>query len=111
MAIDITSISRIESAHFKVALDTDELQMLEPYIPENLLYEFNHLGQRGDKIDFPEFSLGTLFTAYDKAKQDLKNISITKVERGFHVRNSRKRKNATTKSQSRKLNVFFTLRT
>ncbi|MEQ3513310.1 hypothetical protein ABMY35_08235 [Pseudoalteromonas sp. BZB3] len=80
MAIDITSISRIESAHFKVALDTDELQMLEPYIPENLLYEFNHLGQRGDKIDFPEFSLGTLFTAYDKAKQDLKNISITKTK-------------------------------
>lgn len=80
VAIEITSISRIESDHFKVALDTDELQMLEPYIPENLLYEFNHLGQRGDKIDFPEFSLGTLFTAYDKAKQDLKNISITKTK-------------------------------
>lgn len=80
VAIEITAISRIESDHFKVALDTDELQMLEPYIPENLLYEFNHLGQRGDKIDFPEFSLGTLFTAYDKAKQDLKNISITKTK-------------------------------
>ena len=80
VAIEITSISRIESDHFKVALDTDELQMLEPYIPENLLYEFNHLGQRGDKIDFPEFSLVTLFTAYDKAKQDLKNISITKTK-------------------------------
>lgn len=80
VAIEITSISRIESDHFKVALDTDELQMLEPYIPENLLYEFNHLGQRGDKIDFPEFSLGALFTAYDKAKQDLKNISITKTK-------------------------------
>ncbi len=80
VAIEVTSISRIESDHFKVALDTDELQMLEPYIPENLLYEFNHLGQRGDKIDFPEFSLATLFTAYDKAKQDLKNISITKTK-------------------------------
>jgi len=80
VAIEITSISRIGSDHFKVALDTDELQMLEPYIPENLLYEFNHLGQRGDKIDFPEFTLGTLFTAYDKAKQDLKNISITKTK-------------------------------
>lgn len=80
VAIEITAISRIESDHFKVALDTDELQMLEPYIPENLLYEFNHLGQRGDKIDFPEFSLGTLLTAYDKAKQDLKNISITKTK-------------------------------
>ncbi|TLX47501.1 hypothetical protein C1E24_09150 [Pseudoalteromonas phenolica] len=80
VAIEVTSISRIESDHFKVALDTDELQMLEPYITENLLYEFNHLGQRGDKIDFPEFSLATLFTAYDKAKQDLKNISITKTK-------------------------------
>lgn len=55
--IEIASISREESANYMVPLDTDELQLLEPYIPEALLYEFNHLGQRGDKIEYPELSM------------------------------------------------------
>ncbi|MDK2593935.1 hypothetical protein [Pseudoalteromonas obscura] len=78
VVIEVASINRNDSPQFKVSLDTDELALLEPYIPESQLYEYNRLGERGDKIDYPEFSIGTLFSAYDKAKQDLKNIANTK---------------------------------
>jgi len=76
--IEIASISRIKSPSFKVPLETDELVLLEPYISDEFLYEYNALGERGDRIDYPIFTMETLNQAYDKAKQDLKNISITK---------------------------------
>lgn len=76
--IEIASISRIKSSFFMVPLETDELVLLEPYIADEFLYEYNALGDRGDRIDYPVFSMPTLTLAYDKAKQDLKNISITK---------------------------------
>ncbi|KZN47399.1 hypothetical protein [Pseudoalteromonas luteoviolacea] len=78
VVIEIASINRDESSRFRVPLDTDELALLEPYIPDELLYEYNKLGQRGDKIDYPEFTLNTVFSAYEKAKQDLKNMAVTK---------------------------------
>lgn len=83
--IEVASISREKSSDFMVQLDTDELLLLAPYIPEALLYEYNHLGQRGDKIEYPEFSMHTLFLAYEKAKQDLKNIAITKANLQRHI--------------------------
>lgn len=76
--IEIASISRIKSPNFKVPLETDELMLLEPYISDEFLYEYNAIGERGDKIDYPVFSMEILTLAYDKAKQELKNISITK---------------------------------
>lgn len=76
--IEIASIGRVESDSFMVFLETAELLLLEPYIPELLLYEYDSLGVRGDKIDYPSFSMDTLFSAYEKAKRDLKNISTTK---------------------------------
>ncbi|KZN43572.1 hypothetical protein [Pseudoalteromonas luteoviolacea] len=78
VVIELASINRNESSHFTVPLDTDELALLEPYIPSDSLYEFNRQGVRGDKIDYPEFTLNTLFEAYEKAKQDLKNMALTK---------------------------------
>ena len=78
VSIELSSISRIESPNFTVALDTDELFLLVPYIADENLYEYNHQGVRGDKIDYPTFSMDILDQAYDKAKQDLKNISVTK---------------------------------
>jgi hypothetical protein len=76
--IEIAAISRIESTQYKVLLDTDELMLLAPYIPESLLFEFDNTGGKGDRIDYPTFTLAVLIGAYDKAKQDLKNISVTK---------------------------------
>ncbi|KZN28461.1 hypothetical protein N480_10225 [Pseudoalteromonas luteoviolacea S2607] len=78
VVIEIASINRNDSSRFRVPLDTDELALLEPYVPEELLYEYNKLGQQGDKIDYPEFTLKTVFSAYEKAKQDLKNMAVTK---------------------------------
>ncbi|MBQ4811033.1 hypothetical protein A7985_00800 [Pseudoalteromonas luteoviolacea] len=78
VVIEIASINRNESTRFKVPLDTDELVLLEPYISDELLYEYNKLGQQGDKIDYPEFTLNTVYNAYEKAKQDLKNMAVTK---------------------------------
>ncbi|MCF2857245.1 hypothetical protein L1286_07180 [Pseudoalteromonas sp. SMS1] len=78
VVIELASISRNESSRFTVPLDTDELALLEPYIPEEQLYEYNLQGRRGDKIDYPEFTLSTLFSAHEKAKQDLKNMALTK---------------------------------
>ncbi|KZN53643.1 hypothetical protein [Pseudoalteromonas luteoviolacea] len=78
VVIELASINRNESSHFTVPLDTDELALLEPYIPSESLYEFNRQGVRGDKIDYPEFTLNILFEAYEKAKQDLKNMALTK---------------------------------
>ena len=76
--IEVAAIRRIESNNYKVPLDTEELTFLKPYIPESLLYEYDSVGVKGDRIDYPTFTLTVLFNAYDKAKQDLKNISITK---------------------------------
>lgn len=76
--IEIAAISRIESTQYKVPLDTDELMLLAPYIPESLLFEYDNVGGKGDRIDYPTFPLAVLSSAYEKAKQDLKNISITK---------------------------------
>ncbi|KZN68738.1 hypothetical protein [Pseudoalteromonas luteoviolacea] len=78
VVIEIASINRNDSSRFRIPLDTDELALLEPYVPEELLYEYNKLGQQGDKIDYPEFTLKTVFSAYEKAKQDLKNMAVTK---------------------------------
>ncbi len=78
VSIEISGINRVNSDFFQVSLDTDELLLLEPYIDQQLLYEFSQQGIKGDKIDYPTFSLADLQTAYEKAKQDLKNISITK---------------------------------
>lgn len=83
--IEISSIKRIKSDAYNMALDTDELQRLEPYIPEKLLYEYDEQGKQGDKIDYPRFSLHVLEKAYEKALQDLKNISVTKANLQKHV--------------------------
>jgi len=83
--IEISSISRIKSPNFKVPLDTDELILLEPYIGDEYLYEYNAQGERGDRIDYPVFSMETLVMSYDKAKQDLKNISVTKAKLQEHI--------------------------
>lgn len=85
VVIEIAAISRIESLQFSAALETDELLLLEPYIPDVLLYEFDSVGNKGDKIDYPTFNLNVLFDAYDKAKQDLKNISTTKSKLQFSI--------------------------
>ncbi|MEI8632831.1 hypothetical protein P4S72_14115 [Vibrio sp. PP-XX7] len=66
------------SNDFKVSLVTDELKLLEPYIPENLRYEYDLKGNQGDKINYPEFTISTLEDAYNSAKQDLKNIANTR---------------------------------
>ncbi len=80
VTLEITGIQRIESDHLKTTLDTDELQLLEPYIPEQLRYEYNPQGEKGDKIDYPEFTVSTLTDAYNAARQDLKNIAETRAK-------------------------------
>lgn len=97
--IEVSSIDRIEDNSYRVLLDTDELQLLEPYIEEAMLYEFDALGNRGDKISYPTFSLSTLWGAYDKAKQDQKNISDIKsslqetIERIDHIQSDENKHN------------------
>ncbi len=73
--IEISSIDRIEDDLYQVPLETDELQLLSPYIDEVLLYEFDNQGNKGDKISYPTFHVSTLWNAYEKAKQDQKNVS------------------------------------
>ncbi|PSW03703.1 hypothetical protein [Photobacterium lipolyticum] len=73
--VEISSIRRIDADDFNVPLDTDELMLLEPYIPESLLYEYDNNGNRGDKLDYPSFTLDVLNKAFDKARLDFKNIS------------------------------------
>ena len=75
--VEIASISRTQSDHPNISLNTDELKQLELYIPDTLLYEYDKQGKRGDKLDFPMFSLSVLIKAFDKAKQDIKNIADT----------------------------------
>lgn len=77
--LELVSIERITSDKFKVTLDTDELMLLEPYITEQELYEYDERGVRGDKIHYPEFPLSTLTNAFNKARVHLKNISATKL--------------------------------
>ncbi|SFC13004.1 hypothetical protein [Pseudoalteromonas denitrificans] len=84
--VEIASIIRKESDGTNIALNTDELAQLELYIPETLLYEYDKQGKRGDKLDFPTFSLSVLLKSFDKAKQDIKNIAdINNALRGYQV--------------------------
>jgi hypothetical protein len=76
--IEVSAIQRVNSDHFRVPLATEELQLLKPYIPEELFFEFDSNGIRGDKIRYPTFNVRTLELAFDNAKQDLKNIAETK---------------------------------
>jgi len=73
--MEIASVHRFESDSPNILLSTDELEQLELYIPETLLYEYNKQGKRGDKLHFPKFSISVLLKAFDKAKQDIKNIA------------------------------------
>ncbi len=75
VSIEIASIIREESNDANIQLKTDELKQLEHYIPDTLLYDYNKQGKRGDKLDFPAFSISVLIKAFDKSKQDIKNIA------------------------------------
>ncbi len=77
VTVEISSITRNESDSANIELATDELEQLELYIPVTLLYEYDKQGKRGDKLDFPKFSISILLKAFDKAKQDIKNIADT----------------------------------
>ena len=76
--VEIAEIRRINSDSFHVPLATEELQLLSPYIPEELFFEFDANGEQGDRIRFPTFTVNTLVQAFESAKQDLKNIAETK---------------------------------
>ncbi|NVK72168.1 hypothetical protein C0J08_20075 [Marinomonas sp. CT5] len=83
--IEITEIRRINSSDFKVPLSTDELQLLKPYLDEDLFYTFDKNGNRADKINYPEFSIETINAAFNKAKMDIKNITETKSILSKHI--------------------------
>ncbi|NVD06505.1 hypothetical protein FCU94_06225 [Vibrio sp. JPW-9-11-11] len=76
--VEIGEIRRVNADTYRVALVTEELQLLKPYIDEDLFYEIEPNGERGDKIRYPTFEVNTLLHAYDSAKVDLKNIAETK---------------------------------
>ena len=83
--IEIGEIRRIHSDDYRVALSTEELQLLKPYIDEELFYEVEANGERGDKIRYPTFDVDTLNQAYQKAKIDLKNIAETKRQLSHYI--------------------------
>ncbi|KJY89386.1 hypothetical protein TW84_12595 [Vibrio neptunius] len=76
--VEIEEIRRVNADTYRVALATEELRLLIPYIDESLFYEVEPNGNRGDKIRYPTFDVNTLIEAYDSAKVDLKNIAETK---------------------------------
>lgn len=83
--IEITEISRINSNDFKVPLSTDELQLLKPYLDEDLFYSYDKNGKRADKINYPEFTIDTISTAFEKSKTDIKNITETRSILNSHI--------------------------
>ncbi|MFW7522949.1 hypothetical protein ACODM8_02245 [Vibrio ostreicida] len=83
--VEIGEIRRINSDHYQVALATEELQLLTPYIDEDLFYGLEFNGERGDRIRYPTFDVGTLERAYNSAKVDLKNIAQTKRQLSQHI--------------------------
>ncbi|GLT19146.1 hypothetical protein GCM10007938_29280 [Vibrio zhanjiangensis] len=83
--IEIGEIRRIHSNDYRVALSTEELQLLKPYIDEELFYEIEPNGERGDRIRYPSFDVDTLIQAYEKAKIELKNIAETKRQLSHYI--------------------------
>lgn len=75
IAIEVSSIQRELSDGFKTPLYTDELKILESYMPDHLLFEVDLQGKLGDKLDYPDFTLEVLQKAYEKARLHLKEIS------------------------------------
>ncbi|WP_421846536.1 hypothetical protein [Marinomonas sp.] len=83
--IEITEIRRINSDDFKVPLSTDELQLIKPYLDEDLFYSYDKNGKRADKINHPEFTIDTISTAFEKSKTDMKNITETRSILNSHI--------------------------
>ncbi|MGF1715382.1 hypothetical protein [Photobacterium chitinilyticum] len=80
VSIEIVKIERKQRDGVQFSLDSEELKLLEPYIPALFLYEASDLGGRGDKRISPSFELSILEKAFKKATRELKLISVKQLQ-------------------------------
>ncbi|CAG8999214.1 MAG: hypothetical protein CENE_01183 [Candidatus Celerinatantimonas neptuna] len=84
-----TSIGAIRLIHpsdIQVSLDTAPLDLLEPYIPEELRYKYDQQGHRADKLEYPKFKLSQLDQAYQLAQAELLDQSDTNAKLQSHIK-------------------------
>lgn len=84
-----TSIGAIRLIHPKdiqISLSSPPLNLLEPYIPEELRYKYDQQGHRGDKLEYPKFKLSQLDQAYQLAQTELLDQSDTNAILQAHIK-------------------------